>query len=364
MDRTSTESFAAAKLDGAGRRLPPTAVNNDSVLDLAQGCISGPGGDGRTMAQEFLTRRDAAALLIAGLAVAPAARGFDLTRSQDATRLAAPAYIPPVNIAAVNDLYHRMTAPIRVNGKGPFPFVVDTGSNQTVISTELAAKLGLPLGDPAPLNGVAGVQMAPTTRARLDVGPRRHRDASLSVLAQADLGGDGLLGLEDLDGQTVTLDFRSQVLRIEPGHRSVNDFGAVTLKAHRRNGQLTLVDADLAGLKLTAFLDSGAQNTIGNMALRSLALARNPVSPWYETPILSATGQTIRAEIADLPRLRVGNLNVPNWPVAFADLHTFRMWDLVDRPAILLGVDILSRFRSVCLDFDRDEVRFRLPGDA
>jgi hypothetical protein len=134
------------------------------------------------------------------------------------------------------------------------------------------------------------------------------------------------------------------------------------LKAHRRNGQLTLVDADLAGLRLTAFLDSGAQNTIGNMALRALALSRNPTSPWYETPIVSATGQTIQAEIADLPRLRVGNLNVPNWPVAFADLHTFKMWNLVDRPAILLGVDILSRFESVCLDFARDEVRFRLPG--
>lgn len=316
------------------------------------------------MAQEALSRRDAAALLVAGLAFASPARAYDITHSQSATRLAAPEYTPPVNIAAVKDLYKRMTAPVRVNGQGPFPFVVDTGSNQTVIAAELAAKLGLPLGDPAPLNGVAGVQMAPTTRARLDVGPRQHRDATLSVLTQADIGGSGLLGLEDLDGQCVTLDFRAPALRIEPGRRSVNDFGAIALKAHRRNGQLTLVDADLAGLRLTAFLDSGAQNTIGNMALRAQALSRNPTSPWYETPIISATGQTIQAEVADLPRLRVGNLNVPNWPVAFADLHTFKMWNLVDRPAILLGVDVLSRFESVCLDFARDEVRFRLPGSA
>ena len=32
----------------------------------------------------------------------------------------------------------------------PFPFVVDTGSNQTVIAGELAAQLGLTLGEPAP----------------------------------------------------------------------------------------------------------------------------------------------------------------------------------------------------------------------
>jgi predicted aspartyl protease len=316
------------------------------------------------MAREALSRRDAAALLVAGLAFASPARAIDINRSAAATRLSEPPYTPPVNIAAVNDLYRRMTAPIRVNGQGPFPFVVDTGSNQTVIAAELAAQLGLPLGDPAPLNGVAGVQMAPTTRAGLDVGPRRHRDATLSILAQADIGGSGLLGLEDLDGQVVTLDFRGKALRIEPGRRAVNDIGAIAVKAHRRNGQLTLVDADLAGLHVTAFLDSGAQNTIGNMALRAMALNRNPTSPWYKTPIVSATGQTIQAEMADLPRLRVGNLNMPNWPVAFADLHTFRMWNLVDRPAILLGVDVLSRFETVCLDFARDEVRFRLPGGA
>jgi predicted aspartyl protease len=301
-------------------------------------------------------------LLVAGLAFGRPARAYDINRSADATRLDERAYTPPVNIAAVSDLYRRMTAPVRVNGHGPYPFVVDTGSNQTVIAAELAAQLGLSLGDPAPLNGVAGVQMAPTTRARLDVGPRQHRDATLSILTQADIGGSGLLGLEDLDRQEVTLDFRAPALRIEPGRRSVNDIGAIALKAHRRNGQLTLVDADLAGLRLTAFLDSGAQNTIGNMALRALALSRNPTSPWYTTPIVSATGQTIQAEMADLPRLRVGNLNVPSWPVAFADLHTFKMWNLVDRPAILLGVDILSRFETVCLDFARDEVRFRLPG--
>jgi predicted aspartyl protease len=316
------------------------------------------------MAMEVLSRRRAAALLVAGLGFASSAHAIDVTRSESATRLSEPPYTPPVNIAAVNDLYKRMTAPIRINGKGPFPFVVDTGANQTVISAELATQLGLPLGDPAPLNGVAGVQMAPTTRAQLDVGPRHRRDATLSILSQADIGGSGLLGLEDLDGQAVTLDFRAQVLRIEPGRRSVNDIGAIAVKAHRRNGQLTLVDADLAGLHVTAFLDSGAQNTIGNMALRALAQTKNPASAWYQTPILSATGQTIEAEMADLPRLRVGDLNVPNWPVAFADLHTFRMWNLVDRPAILLGIDILSRFEAVCLDFARDEVRFRLPGSG
>ena len=132
-------------------------------------------------------------------------------------------------------------------------------------------------------------------------------------------------------------------------------------RATWRDGQQTLVDADLAGVKVVAFLDSGAQNTIGNMALRALAATRSPTTRWTQTPIISATGQTIDAEWANLPKLRVAGLDLPYWPVAFADLHTFRMWNLIRQPAILLGVDVLSRFQSVCLDFYRNEVRFKTP---
>ncbi|MEI9965561.1 MAG: hypothetical protein WDM92_13735 [Caulobacteraceae bacterium] len=71
--------------------------------------------------------------------------------------------------------------------------------------------------------------------------------------------------------------------------------------------------------------------------------------------------QTIVGEFAILPAMRLGGLRFNDVPVAFADLHIFRLWDLEDRPAMLLGVDVLSRFPFVALDFARAEVRFRLP---
>ena len=129
------------------------------------------------------------------------------------------------------------------------------------------------------------------------------------------------------------------------------------------DGRLTLIDAEIGGMKVVAFLDSGAQSTIGNLAMRTLAVNRRAAMAWYETPIVSATGQTINADLANLPSFSVGGLTLPNWPVAFADLHTFHMWNMIDRPALLLGVDVLSRFEEVCLDFGRAEVRFRAPSD-
>jgi predicted aspartyl protease len=310
-----------------------------------------------------------AALLGAGLIAPGVVRAADVVVSPlGASRipqgLNESGYVPPADLKTIADIYRRMTAPISVNSQGPFAFVVDTGANQSVISEELASRLGLVRGPMEPLNGVAGMQLTATTTAKLSVGERPDAEVVLSILPLAAIGGLGMLGLDRLEEQRLTLDFGGQRLRIEASRRSWRDPDDIAMKAHRRDGQLTLVDADLAGVPVVAFLDSGAQNTIGNMKLREMAITRSPTSLWSTVPILSATGQTISAEIADLPQLRVGGLHLPNWPVAFADLHTFQLWDLTKIPAILLGVDVLSRFEYVSLDFARGEVRFRLPQPA
>ncbi|HEX4741744.1 MAG TPA: aspartyl protease family protein [Caulobacteraceae bacterium] len=270
-------------------------------------------------------------------------------------------YQPPTTLALVADLYSRMTAPLKVDDHGPFPFVVDTGANQSVISSELAARLSLPRDAPSLLNGVAGVEMAPTTVAQLGLGRRTRRKTPLFVLPRAAIGGDGMLGLDGLEGQRLVLDFKRRTLEIDTGPRRGLESRTVVMHARRRDGQLTLVDADLDGIAITAFIDSGAQSTIGNRALQRLASLREPTDLWRVAPIVSVTGQTIDGDMAELPHLRIGGLTLPRWNVAFADLHTFQLWDLTERPAILIGVDILSRFEKVTLDFAHNEVSFRLP---
>ncbi|HTX50925.1 MAG TPA: aspartyl protease family protein [Caulobacteraceae bacterium] len=313
-------------------------------------------------------RRFGAALLGLGLVAPALARAEIVQVGGDASRLMnlpdpeAPApYTPPADLKSIIDIYKRMTCPVEVEGAGPFPFVADTGANQSVISAELAAKLALKVGDAQALNGVAGVQITPTVGAKVRVGSRPVRDVTLFVLPADAIGGPGMVGLDQLDGARLTLDFRREELSLDTGPSLPGLGDEIDLKAQRRDGQLTLVDADVAGIKVTAFLDSGAQDTIGNMALRQLALIRYPTTIWSQLPILSVTGQTVAANFADLPGLRIGGLSLPSWPVAFADLHIFRLWNLVDRPAIVIGVDVLSRFETVCLDFRHNEVRFRLP---
>jgi len=321
------------------------------------------------MAKLGFNRRSIAAglgaALGAGLGVdmfgPPAAQATPVFATSADSPLADRNYAPPTDLIMLADVYRRMTAPVRINGKGPFPFVVDTGANRSVVSIELAAALGLPVGPSQMLHGVAGEEMAGSTVATLNIGGRDQTGTVLSLLPQSSIGGPGMLGVDRLHDQSLTLDFRGGRLQIEASRYAAHDPAAVTVKARRRSGQLTVIDCDLAGAPMVALLDSGAQSTIGNMALYKYAIADAPGIGWSDVAIISATGQTMGAQSATLPRLRIGGLQFPAWAIAFADLHTFSLWNLINRPAILLGVDAMSRFESVSLDFARDEVRFRLP---
>lgn len=275
-----------------------------------------------------------------------------------------------------SDTAGRMTAPVRINGAGPFDFVVDTGANRTVIATELAAQLGLPSAGPAQIHGIAGVEPAQTaTIGLLQVDAVTSRALRAPTLPRARLGTDGLLGVDVLRNRRVLLDFRRSLFRIAPsGAAEPSAFAmlqaattrleglgpGVVVPARYRFGQLIIVDADVVGHKVTAFLDSGAQSTVGNLRLRGLvaepqgSLGR----PRFETPLFSATGQTATGEVATLPLLRIGGLRISRLTAAFSDLHVFDIWGLATTPSLLLGVDVMGQFAAIELDYGRRLVTF------
>jgi aspartyl protease len=271
-------------------------------------------------------------------------------------------YLPPADLKASMDLFRRMTAQVTINGKGPFRFVVDTGANQSVVSTEIAAEIGLPVGEPGPLHGVAGVQIVQTTTAdTIRVGGLQQDGMKLSVLPQAAIGGHGFLGLDLIGRQRLTLDFKGQRVVVAPSESQRRDPHDIILPATYRSGQLTLVNGEIAKVPVSAFLDSGAQTSIGNLALKRMAAQRHPALRWTATEVISATGQTIVGDWAVLPSFKFGRMRLEYLPVVFAELHTFEIWKLNASPAILIGVDVMSQFEMVSLDFERNEVRFVVP---
>jgi predicted aspartyl protease len=273
--------------------------------------------------------------------------------------------IPDVDrtVGAKTDPSLRMTAPVTVNGQGPYPFVVDTGANRSVISVELARTLNLPAAEPAPLHSVAGVETVQTVRIEhLAVSGLEVPGERIPVLPGARLGAQGLLGVDGLGGRRLIMDFRKTSLTITAGEaRPKREPLLVEIPAHRRFGQLMIIDAAIEQTPIVAFLDSGAQSTVGNLALYNRVRSGAEVlAPRQETLILSATDQTAVGLIGTIPALRLGRLIVQTTRGAFADLHAFELWDLIKKPAILLGMDVLRHFDWVEMDYARSVVGFRL----
>jgi predicted aspartyl protease len=266
----------------------------------------------------------------------------------------------------------RMTVPVHVDSRGPFQFVVDTGANHTVVGVETAARCSLAGDGTAAVHGIAGIQPAPLVKVpRLRVGQVQSHNLSLPVLPKAALGADGLLGIDVLKGRRMELNFRANTFQIGPSGvgpsieratdtRIPDPAKGIVVPAQYRSGQLVIFDADGDGIPVRAFLDSGAQITCGNEALRAALVTADPdyAQRMAQTQLISATGQTSPATLALLPRLRLGGIGLNSIRAAFAPLHIFNLWGLNERPAMLVGIDVLRNFDSVTLDFGRREVTF------
>ncbi|HWU80954.1 MAG TPA: retropepsin-like aspartic protease, partial [Caulobacter sp.] len=261
------------------------------------------------------------------------------------------------------DAAKRLSVKTRVNGQGPFDFLVDTGANSSVITAELARQLNLPRGAPSNLHSIAGSQTVETAKvASLTVGKRSRENMTVSVLPREQLRIDGVLGLEWLDRASLLLDFKQRRMTVGEG-LPLADSQTVIVKSKLLRSGLTLIDAFMPLQRLIAFVDSGSTTTVGNLALLEAARQNHAVlGSLADTELRSVTGQVLPGRTAILSRLTLGKMTLRNVPLIIGAIHTFDYWGFHEQPAIVIGTDILQRFDTVSMDFKRNEVRFRVPG--
>lgn len=270
---------------------------------------------------------------------------------------------PTAALATAQDVAARMTIGVFVNGRGPFSFAIDTGSDRSVISRSVANQLDLPSGRPAVMHAMAGVGAIDTVRIeRLGVGQRVVADVHAPVLADSSLGVAGLLGIDGLSNQRIVMDFDRNTMTVVPSRIAErNEPGTIIVTARRRFGQLILADAEIDGEKVFVIVDSGAQVSIGNAALRRRLGHGNISNLIGQTKIIDVTGREIAADYGSLSHVRIGGVRINNMPIVYADVHPFRLFGIDRRPALMLGMDILRSFKRVSVDFGNRRVRFLLP---
>ena len=302
--------------------------------------------------------------------LAAALAALSLALPAGAQPVAPPAPPEPAvaeTIATGTDYTARMTVPVSIGGRGPYGFIVDTGSERTVISRELAERLELDPGRTATMYTMTEVSRVGTVVIpRLEVGRRTVSEIHAPALSRRNLGAEGLLGVDSLQSQRVELDFVRQEMKVVPSRRREERWpgDSIVVTARSRYGHLMLVDASFDGQRVFVIVDTGSQVTVGNNALRRRLARRGRLGPLQPIELVSVTGNVITAEYGIARELRLGDAGITNLPVAFAEVHPFRHLDLTDRPAIMLGMDALQLFDRVSFDFANRRVRFLVPDPA
>ena len=278
-------------------------------------------------------------------------------------------HIEPIQL--LSNLFTRVGAAVTINGRGPFTFVIDTGAGATAVSDAVAQQLRLPDLEPVLIHGITTATVTRSVSVdRLLLSGLAFRNLRCPVLPREQLGADGLLGLDvlgrfrlgfDVVRRTASLSLRGVRIvmggTMSTGSRLRRD-GVRSVRG--RFGQLILTQTVVEGQPTAAFIDSGAQYSIGNNALREAIAARRRTGGRLArtVPLYGVTGQSLQADLLRVDDIRLGGSRLGSTPLLFADLHCFETMELADRPALLVGADLLGRFREVTMDFPNSTVNF------
>ena len=297
----------------------------------------------------------AIALLILAYGAAPPARA--------ATEPVAATDIEVIKTQFDRD--ERMTVPVRlgperIGGHDTYNFVIDTGSQSTVVARSIAERLALPPSRRARIIGIGGTESADTAMVdEIGLGRRSFYNMEVVLFEARDIGGDGIVGIDSLQRQRVLLDFAKRQFTVGDvrslgGNRGFD----IVVTARRRLGQLIMTNAVIDGVHADVIIDTGAQTSVGNRALQRAMIRR--ASPEKVT-LVSVTGQSITADIGLPRKLSIGEFEITNLLVAYTDSPVFDYLNLTRRPALLLGMRELKLFKRVAIDFAANRIYFDLP---
>lgn len=260
-----------------------------------------------------------------------------------------------------HDHIGRVVVPVMVNGRGPFRFIVDTGASHSTISPGLVHALGLtPSQVPSiVLDGITGsAQVSAVTIDKLQAGALSVSATAMPIVwAPVMAGADGILGAAGLTDQSLLVDFQHNRVvisgEVEPAWR------AESMRIHgvRITDGLITLDTRVGAVRVPAVLDTGSERTLGNLALRdAVNIHRTAGVMARVTSVYGATKDVERGEVIAAPVITVESLRILGVEVVYGDFHIFKVWGMEDKPAMILGMDVLGTVASLGIDFKHHDV--------
>jgi Aspartyl protease len=268
-----------------------------------------------------------------------------------------PQYVAPT----LRDRIGRIWAPVLINGKGPFRLVLDTGASHSAIISRVADALGVAAQtDPILLRGVTGSAVVPAVHVdRMEVGDLLIEPSTLPIVADAFGGAEGVLGREGLPDKRIFADFRHDKLVISRSHKQRAGIGYSTVPLNISHGGLLTAYIRVGSVRTLAIIDTGGQQTVGNLALRE-ALMRHPPTDAVSEDIIGVTLDIQRSDSIGAPPIELGSLKLHHVRVAFGDMYLFDHLQLTRQPTLMIGMDVLGSFDVLIIDYKLREMQILL----
>ncbi len=222
---------------------------------------------------------------------------------------------------------NRIFLETKINGAGPYQFILDTGSSSNVVDTAVARELSLPLTDPFPIGGAGPNQQmgyhtkvqsitldsiavddpdtvaVPTENVRKAIGFRHF---------------DGIIGARFFEEHFVEIDYAQRVLTACPASQEFSGAGQIIPLLFTNGSSMPSVMAKVDGTEGEFLLDTGDRTTLTVFENFS---KQNRVEENYAKIINVITGEGVGGPIrADVLRLRsfdLGIENFQNFPTRF-----------------------------------------------
>jgi predicted aspartyl protease len=268
-----------------------------------------------------------------------------------------PRYVAPTT----RDRIGRIWAPVVVNGQGPYRLVLDTGASRSALVQRVVDDLGLPVEPSAVrLRGVTGTAIASAVRVeKMEFGELVVENTRVPIVADAFGGADGVLGGDGLENKRITIEFRRDRISIMRSHRQPAPPGHAVVPFRYSPERGMRVPVQVGPVKAIGLIDTGAQVTVGNLALREALSRRRGKRDQYDDVVIGITEDIQTATLVRIPSITAGQMIVRNAPVRFTDLHIFDHWKLTAQPALLIGMDVLGALDTLVIDYSRGELQLK-----
>jgi len=269
-----------------------------------------------------------------------------------------PRYVAPT----LRDRIGRVWAPVYVNGQGPLRLVLDTGASASAVTMLAAQRLGLSVAGAKTvlLRGVTGAKEVPIVEVdRIEFGDLVVEPAKLLVIDDAFGGAEGVLAGRGLNDRRIHIEFRRDRIDIRRSKNQRAPPGYTVLPMKLIRGHVPAVDVRVGSVRVKAIIDTGAQQTTGNLALRDALLERRRMEEQADE-IIGVTGDVQEGPTSRVPPIVLIDVVIRNAHITFIDLHIFRHWRLTDEPALLIGMDVLGVLDTLIIDYRRREMQISL----